>query len=92
MPVLSPPRRQAPARAAAPASFFGLVDDRLATGASYALEELVRYVQRTDDEVTGDLVRRYCEQLVADGKAARIPAGDTVRYQRRVAPRRGSAS
>jgi len=68
-----------------------LLDDRLATGASYAFEELYRAVQRVYANVTGEAVRGYLEQLRGQGRAVRIPAGDSFRYQRRVAPRAKTA-
>ena len=61
------------------------VDERLATGASYALVELIRLAQRVNSQLPGEIVRLHLEKAVEAGKAARIPFGDgDVRYQRRV--------
>ncbi len=65
--------------------------ERLETGASYTREELIKLAQRVNAEVTGDMVITALEALVGEGKAARIPAGDTLRYQRRTSPRAKTA-
>lgn len=94
MPVTGPPRRQVrPSRLperTTHAPWREALIDRLATGASYSREELIKYAQRVDAEVTGEMVVTALEVLVGNQQAARIPTGETVRYQRRVAPRRGN--
>ena len=64
---------------------------KLESGASYSREELVKHAQRVNPEVSGEMVVTALDALVGERLAARIPSGDTVRYQRRVAPRAKTA-
>lgn len=87
----APRARRAPATPAVAqtrdtiAKALAAVDDRLATGASYELFDLIKLAQRLDPQVPGDLVRAHLERHVEAGKAARVPLGEgVVRYQRRV--------